>query len=115
MSKFNYYTGIAENGNLCTEYVEAGSIKLAKQHLRNKGLAEGFVATCDEVKEEYKGFEIIESESGMITAYDKTRHTRFVVALDDSKRSGKRVFNDDCNNTTEAKKYIDWVTEIRSK
>lgn len=35
----------------------------------------------------------------------------FYVALDDSKISGKRIFNDKLNNSEYCKKYIDFINE----
>tara|TARA_R100000093_G_C1913509_1_gene63516 strand:- start:182 stop:421 length:240 start_codon:yes stop_codon:yes gene_type:complete len=38
--------------------------------------------------------------------------SRFIVGLDDSKRSGKRRFINKANTVTAAKKYIDWKRRI---
>ena len=37
----------------------------------------------------------------------------FIVGLDDSKTNGNRKFVKSVNNTSSAKKYIDWLTPIQ--
>lgn len=57
----------------------------------------------------YKGYRIEKDEKTSIFEVVKDG-SRFIVGLDDSKRSGSRSFNDDANNVYTAKKYIDYVT-----
>lgn len=55
----------------------------------------------------YKGYRI-EKNDGV---YEVVKNdSRFIVALDDSKSSGQRTFNDKANNIKTSKKYIDWIT-----
>ena len=56
----------------------------------------------------YKGHRI-EKCRGIIEVVKGT--SRFIVALDDSKLSGHRIFFKDANNIKSAKNYIDWVTK----
>lgn len=60
----------------------------------------------------YKGHKIERTKNGIIEVVDK-KGTRFVVALDDSKKTGKRRFINSANNITTAKKYIDFITGSR--
>ncbi|WP_157433318.1 hypothetical protein [Adhaeribacter aquaticus] len=60
--------------------------------------------------ESYKGQDIYDWNT-CITVYDPIRDTAFQVALDDSKRSGRRIFNEEGNTVEAARKYIDWITE----
>lgn len=50
-----------------------------------------------------------------IQVYNPISKTLFIVALDDSKLSGKRVFADSTNTVKEARLYIDWVTDVKIK
>ena len=57
----------------------------------------------------YKKHRIEKNLYGIIEVVNP-RGSRFVVALDDSKSSGKRRFVNSANNVTTAKKYIDYLT-----
>ncbi len=108
MKKFNYYTGITECGALKTDYVWANSIEEAKENIHKSGCNRGYISTCAEIIDEYKGYEILIDCYKTVTAYDKRNKTRFVVALDDS--SSERIFVAEYNNVESAKKYIDILT-----
>lgn len=52
----------------------------------------------------------IEQHNGVIEIVNP-RGSRFILALDDSKSSGRRTFNKKANTLTNAKKYIDWLVK----
>ena len=63
-----------------------------------------------EFVEKYRNHNIV-FDGCTVMVHNPEKDTLFVVALDDSKTNGKRVFADEFNTVEEARKYIDWVTE----
>jgi hypothetical protein len=64
----------------------------------------------EKLLEIYKNHKIVETD-GVIEVICE-RNTRFVIGLDDTKDSGSRKFNEDCNNIKAAKDYIDWKSKF---
>jgi len=67
-----------------------------------------------ELVEEYRGFNIVK-DGGCLMVHDPKNETLFVLGLDDSKMSGRRVFNEECNTVEEGRRYIDHTIEFFSK
>ncbi len=59
--------------------------------------------------ERYKGYEIVKAGEN-IAVWNKIDKTLFVVALDDSKKTGTRLIIKSKNNVENARKYIDYIT-----
>lgn len=114
--KFNFNTGIGEDGGYNVVYIEAANLDAAKAaiKLQRPDITPMDLASGAEILEEYKGNEILQSEEGVIEVFDKKRKTRFIVGLDDSKDTGERVFVDSANTLKEAKNYIDFKTNTMS-
>lgn len=67
------------------------------------------------LKEVYRGFNIVTYlDSECIMVHDPRNATLFVVGLDDSKSSGRRIFNEKDNTVEAAKEYIDHTIECRA-
>lgn len=68
------------------------------------------------LKETYRGFNIVTymDSDACIMVHDPKQQTLYVVGLDDSKSSGKRIFREEDNTIEAAKQYIDHVIESRS-
>ena len=66
--------------------------------------------------ETYRGFNIVKYVDGgdCIMVHDPRIETLFVVGLDDSKTSGRRIFNEKDNTVEAAKEYIDHTIEWRA-
>lgn len=66
--------------------------------------------------ETYRGFNIVKYTDGpdCIMVHDPRNETLFVVGLDDSKSSGRRIFNEKDNTVQAAKDYIDHTIEWRA-
>ena len=62
---------------------------------------------CKLIKK-YKGYNI-ENCDGIVEVVGGD--SRFIVALDDSKKSGSRKFIKNANNIKTAMKYIDWMVK----
>lgn len=58
---------------------------------------------------EYKGYRI-KKDRGLYRVVLKN-HREFILALDDSKLSGKRQINEDKNTIKECKNFIDLITK----
>lgn len=65
-----------------------------------------------ELVEAYKDFNIVQDE-GCIMVHDPQKETIFVVALDDSKKSGRRKFDKEYNTVEAAREHIDWIVKFR--
>ena len=66
--------------------------------------------------ETYRGFNIVKYIDGAdcIMVHDPRAETLFVVGLDDSKSSGRRIFNEKDNTVEAAREYIAHVIAWRS-
>ncbi len=66
--------------------------------------------------ESYRGFNIVKYMDGAdcIMVHDPKNETLFVVALDDSKSSGKRKFYEELNTVKEAQAHIDYLCERKA-
>lgn len=66
--------------------------------------------------ETYRGFNIVKYIDGAdcIMVHDPKHQTLFVVGLDDSKSSGRRVFHEEHNTVEAARDYIDATIELRT-
>jgi hypothetical protein len=60
----------------------------------------------------YKGYDYYQDNDGLWKVnLDKSGDSVFVIALDDSKLSGKRRMEMQYNTGDKCKEYIDWVTK----
>jgi len=101
---------------------EVPEIKINLDSLKyEKGgmIAHGF-HSGDVIYEVYKGYGIIEQldgnktlGNGMVVVVNPNHGTRYVVGLDDSKSSGKRIYNEMPfkEAVQEARNYIDYLTD----
>lgn len=62
--------------------------------------------------ETYRGFNIVK-DGECFMVHDPVAQTLFVVALDDTKNSGKRKFDEDHNTLLGSKVYIDHIARFR--
>ena len=60
--------------------------------------------------ENYRGMSIVNSNNNY-SVWNPKNESLFVVALDDSKTTGKREIIQENNNIESARKYIDWILE----
>ena len=92
-------------GRYDVEYFEQGGY-MAKGGMLNHGFHEG-----DKVLEIYKGHGIVENnESGVIEVIDPSKGTRFIIALDEERPTGKKSMSMTKEQQLKsAKEYIDWV------
>ncbi len=62
--------------------------------------------------EVHKNFNIVK-DGVCIMVHDPKNETLFVVALDDSKTSGRRKFDEEFNTVEAAREHIDWIVKFR--
>lgn len=61
---------------------------------------------------EYKGCKYGSDPNGVWFVQLSEEGARFLVALDDSKRCGKRVFDEAVNNEAACLRFIDWRRQV---
>jgi hypothetical protein len=64
--------------------------------------------------ETYLGLNVVKDvrkEGETIMVHDPQMDTLFIVCMDDSKRQGKRTFDEAHNTVEAARSYIDWVVK----
>jgi hypothetical protein len=64
---------------------------------------------------QYKGFQYSCDGEGVWFVLLDNDGSKFIVALDDSKRSGKREFKDELNNEDACRQFIDYIAENKKQ
>lgn len=65
--------------------------------------------------ETYKGHDISNDGGAIVVTETGDTVFRYYVALDDSKRSGSRKWDEGANNLECARRYIDWVNKVKAE
>lgn len=66
-----------------------------------------------ELVETYRGFNIVK-DGECLMVHDPRNETLFVLGLDDSKSSGRRIFDEKYNTVEEGRRYIDHTINSRT-